>query len=227
MNPAIIRTLSGAALALALLQPSLASAHASFADHAVTVQYGVDLGLGGGFQSLQSFVVTVGDTVELPKISLNNAGTSSWSADFNADGFAFTYTGTLDFMNFGSPKFIGFRVFDAAGVLEPIESASVTNTIYRSGQKGNLIEGFEPSVHFAYNANNLWLNLNESMYHHVPMPGMGDPFRDQIRVSVAFRDVVVPPSPPAPLPVPEPQTYALMLAGLGLTVFAARRPARR
>ena len=224
MNTAVIRALSGATFALALLQPSLASAHASFTDHAVTVQYGVDLGLGGGFQSLQSFVVTVGDTVELPKINLNNAGTSSWSADLYGDGLVFTYTGTLDFMNFGSPKFIGFRVFDAAGVLEPIESASVTNTTYRSGQKGNLIEGFEPSLHLAYDANNLWVNLNESMYHHVAMPGMGDPLRDQIRLAVAFQEVVTPPSP---LPVPEPQTYALMLAGLGLTVFAARRPARR
>ena len=62
MNTAVIRALSGATFALALLQPSLASAHASFTDHAVTVQYGVDLGLGSGFQSLQSFVVTVGDT---------------------------------------------------------------------------------------------------------------------------------------------------------------------
>lgn len=224
MNTATLRALSGAAFALALLQPSLASAHASFIDHAVTVQYGVDLGLGGGFQSLQSFVVTVGDTVELPKISLNNAGTSSWSADLYGDGLVFTYTGTLDFMNFGSPKFIGFRVFDAAGVLEPIESASVTNTTYRSGQKGNLIEGFEPSVHLAHDANNLWVNLNESMYHHVAMPGMGDPLRDQIQLAVAFQEAVTPPSP---LPVPEPQTYALMLAGLGLTAFAARRPARR
>ncbi|MFH1813010.1 MAG: PEP-CTERM sorting domain-containing protein [Pseudomonadota bacterium] len=221
MKNAIARSVAAAILSAAAFAPSAASAHASFEDHAVTVQYGLDLGLGAGFQALQTFVVSVSDAVEIPKISLNSAGTSSWRVDIFDSGLAFTYTGSIDFMNFGSPEFIGFRVFDAASVLEPIESASISNTAYVSGQSGNLIEGFEPSLHFSHDENSLWLNLNGSMYHHVAMPGMGDPLRNQIRVAVAFEHEVSPP------PVPEPQTWALLLGGLGLTAFAARRAARR
>lgn len=221
MHSTFIRSLAAAAISAALVSPSVARAHASFEDHAVTVQYGLDLGLGAGFQALQSFVVTVGDAVEVPKIKLNAAGTSSWSFDAYSTGFVLTYTGSIDFMNFGSPAFIGFRVFDAGNVLQPIETASISNTTYISGAKGNLIEGFEPSTHLVYDDNSIWLNLNESMYHHVAMPGMGDPFRDRIRVAVAFEHEVSPP------PVPEPQTWALLLAGIGLTAFAARRATGR
>jgi hypothetical protein len=214
------RHLTSAAFAAVCLSPSFAMAHASFEDHAVTIEYGLDLGLGAGFQALQSFVVTVGDTIEIPEIRLNASGTSSWSVDVFDTGFVFTYSGSVDFMNFGSPEFIGFRVSDAGNVLEPIKAVSIGNTAYVSGQRGNLIEGFEPSLHLAHDEDTFWLNLNESMYHHVAMPGMGDPFRDQIRVAVVFEHDVSP-------PVPEPQTWAMLLAGLGLTACAMRRAAGR
>ena len=217
MQKTFMKSIAGAAIAMAVFSPSLAAAHASFEDHTVTVQYGLDLGLGAGFQALQSFVVTVGDAVEIPKISLNAAATSSWSVDVYDGGFVLSYTGSIDFMNFGSPEFIGFRVFDAGNVLQGFESVSIANTGYVNGQAGNLIEGFEPSLHLAHDADSIWLNLNESMYHHVAMPGMGDPFRDRIRIAVAFEAA----------PVPEPQTWALLLAGMGLTAFAARRAAGR
>ena len=45
------------------------------------------------------------------------------------------------------------------------------------------------------------------------MPGMGDPFRDTIALSVNFQAA----------PVPEPETYAMLLAGLGLMGAVVRR----
>jgi hypothetical protein len=44
------------------------------------------------------------------------------------------------------------------------------------------------------------------MWHATPMASMGDPFRDQIVLSVNFQAA----------PIPEPETWALLLAGLGL-----------
>ena len=211
--------LRATSLAFALAVPAAASAHASFADHTVTVQYGMDLGLGTGFQALQTFVVTVGDAVELPAIKLNNAGSISWSVNLYDTGLSLKYVGSGDFMNFGSPAFLGFRIADAANQLPSFSSVSVANTAYVSGQRGNLIEGFQPSDHLAYSADAIWLNLNESMYHHHAMPGMGDPLRDEIRLNVGFAGAVTP-------PVPEPESWALMLAGLGLAGWAARRARR-
>lgn len=211
--------LRATSLAFALAVPAAASAHASFADHAVTVQYGMDLGLGAGFQALQTFVVTVGDAVELPAVKLNNSGSISWAVNLHDSGLSLKYVGSGDFMNFGSPTFLGFRIADAASLLPSFNSVSVANTAYVSGQHGNLIEGFQPSAHLAYSADEIWLNLNESMYHHHAMPGMGDPLRDEIRLNVGFAGAVTP-------PVPEPASWALMLAGLGLAGWAAGRSRR-
>lgn len=211
--------LRATSLAFALAVPAAASAHASFANHAVTVQYGMDLGLGAGFQALQTFVVTVGDAVELPAVKLNNSGSISWSVNLHDSGLSLKYVGSGDFMNFGSPTFLGFRIADAASLLPSFNSVSVANTAYVSGQHGNLIEGFQPSAHLAYSADEIWLNLNESMYHHHAMPGMGDPLRDEIRLNVGFAGAVTP-------PVPEPASWALMLAGLGLAGWAAGRSRR-
>ena len=211
--------LRATSLAFALAVPAAASAHASFADHTVTVQYGMDLGLGAGFQALQTFVVTVGDAVELPSVKLNNSGSISWSVNLYDSGLSLKYVGSGDFMNFGSPAFLGFRIADAASQLPSFGSVSVANTAYVSGQRGNLVEGFQPSDHLAFSADAIWLNLNESMYHHHAMPGMGDPLRDEIRLNVGFAGAVTP-------PVPEPETRALMLAGLGLAGWAAGRARR-
>ena len=41
-----------------------------------------------------------------------------------------------------------------------------------------------------------------------------------------FLPVAAVPSPQAPVLVPEPSTYALLIAGLGLTYFASRRRKR-
>ena len=91
---------------------------------------------------------------------------------------------------------------------------SIANTAYTPSTFGNLIAGFGPS-NLTFDANNIYVNLNTSMWHDLaPVPGqMGDTFRDKISVTVDFHAA----------PIPEPETYAMLLAGLGLMGAVVRR----
>lgn len=201
--------LMGAVLAGSALH---ASAHAGLDGHTFRVDYGVDLGLGTGFQALAGLDV-VGEGAAG---TLTISSTNSWSILADASTIFLTYTGTGDFMNAGSPSFIGFRISDKYAQLEPIIGAAVVNTTYVQNQQGNLLEGFVPATDLKQpNADTVMVNLWYSMYHHHPMGSMGDPTRDLIAVQVNFA------------PVPEPGTYAMMGVGLLGIGFAARRAQRK
>lgn len=188
------------------------AAHGSLDGHTLTIEYGADLGLGSGWQAVKSQTFVVGSGVEIQNWALDSKKTILWNVDAFASSLVFTYVGTGDFMNYGSPDVLGFRVTDSTATLPAIEDVSVTNTSYIANTKGNLIEGFDPATALTFDANHIVVNINSSMYHHVPMPGMGDPFRDTIALDVDLA-----------ASVPEPGTYALLACGLIALAGVARR----
>ncbi|MEO7560424.1 MAG: PEP-CTERM sorting domain-containing protein [Nitrosospira sp.] len=144
------------------------------------------------------------------------ANASGWKIDTMGSTLSLTWNKAAEFMNSGSPAFIGFKITDTGNQLADILGASVTNTTYTPSTYGNLIEGFMPSQ-VTFDANNIYVNLNTAMWHAAPMASMGDPFRDHIALSVNFQSAS---------PIPEPETYAMLLAGLGLMGAVARRRQR-
>lgn len=193
---------------LALSSPS-AHAHGSLNGQTLTLEYGIDF--GSGFTTLSSRTITVGSGLEVSGWSLSTSKDIRWDIDFNGADIAFTYVGNDDFMNVGAFAMQGFRIRDIAGSLPDIEDVAVTNTAYVPNTRGNLIEGFSPGSALSFSANLISVNLNESMYHHHAMTGMGDPMRDAIRLHVGLAEAT-----PA---VPEPSTWLMLgagLAGLGL-----------
>lgn len=190
-----------------------AHAQSTLDGHTLTLQYGLDLGTG--WQSIKTVDFTVGSGVEVPSFVLasNAGGTTAWSLDAGGNSIKLSYIGTADFMNYGSPQMLGFRLIDRNGTLGSINGVTVTNTVYVPQAAGNLIEGFDPGSALSFDADNIYVNLNAAMYHHHAMPGMGDPLRDSIVLSVNAAAV------------PEPQTWALMLGGLALAALRRRAAA--
>jgi hypothetical protein len=198
-----------------------AHAHPSFDGHMFTIQYGLSTtGLASDFLALSSTTVEGSDAIEwvAPLGPANNRNAVRWEVDASDDTISFRFTGTGDFMFFGNPPFMGFRIVDTAGELDPIEAASVANTAYNIGQQGNLIEGFVATEDVTFDENSIYVNLYNSMYHHEPMGTMGDPTRDRIVLAVRFGDHDHGGGTPV---IPEPGTWALM--GLGLVGLAAAR----
>lgn len=212
-----LRPTRGCLLLITALTAVTAAAHegeeaASFAGQSVKVEYG--LNAGSGWTVLNSRTVTVGSGAEISNWVLSTTqagGTNAWSVDFGDDSVSFRYVGSADFMFFGSPPLIGFRILDYSDHLTSFESVAVTNTAYVPMRPGKLIEGFYPATDLTFDANSIYVNLWNSMYHHHAMPGMGDPYRDLIALEVGFANAV-----------PEPGTYAMLAVGLG-TLWAARR----
>ncbi len=196
-------------MALSLLFISAPSAHAadnSFDGNAFTVDYGVSPSGTSSFISLSSVGVTgSAGSIEVPAIS-------GWAIDTVGNTLSLTWDKAADFMNFGSPPFIGFKLTDTDNRLADIIGVSITNTAYTPSTYGNLIEGFTPSD-VTFDANNIYVNLSTSMWHSMPMASMGDPYRDKIALAVNFQAA----------PIPEPETYAMLLAGLGLMGTMIRR----
>ena len=151
----------------------------------------------------------------------------AWAAgwlevDFAGSGVTFTYTGGADWMNYGNPKFNGLRIHDAAGVLPKILGVTVTSPGIGAnspvvGARGFLLEGFNPTRDLQFDDDSIYVNLANGMWHEEVMGSMGCPRCDTIAFSVAFESAVPPP------PVPEPSTYALMVTGLGVAAWGARR----
>lgn len=196
-----------------------AVAHESFDGHAITVEYGLSLdGTPSGWTALQSQTVTGSNAaIEIPALALATGVT--WEIDFFSDDkISLRYTGTTDFMNFGFPALQGFRIVDAANALPAIQMVHVLNTVYVPNTPGNLVEGFAAADAFTNGPNDVFINLYQSMYHHHPMPSMGDPYRDRIVLGAHFEHMAQ--------PVPEPEQWLLMLAGLGLAAAVARNRRR-
>jgi hypothetical protein len=191
---------------LLALTPAAYAATNTFDGNTFTVDYGVSsAGPTSSFFSLSKEDATGSASGgEIPNLS-------DWKVDTAGNNLSLTWNKADEFMNSGSPAFIGFKITDTGGYLGDILGASVTNTTYTPSTYGNLVEGFSPSQ-VTFDANNIYVNLNTAMWHETPMASMGDPFRDQIALSVNFAPAI-----------PEPETYAMFLAGIGLMAAVLRR----
>lgn len=194
---------------------SIASAHGSLDGETLFIEYGIDF--GSGFTALSSRTVTVGSGLEVSGWSLSSTKDIRWDIDFSGGDIALTYVGNDDFMNVGTFAMQGFRV---SNVPLDIEDVAVTNTTYVPNVHGNLIEGFDPATALSFTARSVSVNLNESMYHHHAMTGMGDPVRDAIKLHLHLAPAV-----------PEPEAWAMTAAGLlgvmGVMGIGALRQRRR
>jgi hypothetical protein len=199
-------TLAAAGFLLALA-PTVHAADSGFDDKILSVDYGVSsTSPASSFFSISHADITGSAT------SIEAANLAGWQLDTTGTSLTLTWNKAEQFMNSGSPAFIGFKISDTGNHLPDVIGASVTNTAYVPLTYGNLIEGFTPSQ-VSFDANNIYINLNTAMWHEAPMASMGDPYRDRIALSVDF----------AAAPIPEPETYAMLLAGLGLMGAMVRR----
>ena len=190
------------------LSPTVYAATDTFDGNAFKVEYGVSAaGPTNSFFSLsQADAIGSASAVEI-------ANLSGWNIDTTGNSLSLTWNKADEFMNSGSPAFIGFKITDTNNQMADILGVSVMNTTYTPSTYGNLVEGFMPSQ-VTFDANNIYVNLNTAMWHAAPMASMGDPYRDHIALSVNFQSAS---------PVPEPETYAMLLAGLGLMGAVIRR----
>lgn len=198
-------------LAVGLMFSLTSMAHAAsapnvFDDNTFKVEYGVSP------SDTASFMAVSGMTITGNASSAEIADLAGWSIDTLGNSLSLTWNKAADFMNSGNPPFIGFKISDPDNHLGKILNVSITNTAYQASTYGNLVEGFVPSK-VTFDENNIYINLNTSMWHSTPMASMGDPFRDKIALNVDFQAS----------PVPEPETFAMLLAGLGLMGGILRR----
>jgi hypothetical protein len=196
-----------AVASLLVLAPAVHAATNTFDGNTFAIDYGVSNGGTSSFFSLAHADATGSASgVEVPNLS-------GWKIDTLGNSLSLTWNKGEQFMNSGSPAFIGFKITDTGNQLGDILGASVTNTTYTPSTYGNLFEGFSPSQ-VTFDANNIYVNMNTAMWHETPMAGMGDPFRDQVALSVNFAPAI-----------PEPETYVMFLAGVGLMGAVLRRRA--
>lgn len=117
--------------------------HAADADTFDGQTFRVDYGVSN--TDLASFFVIGQAEVTGSASAVEVASLSKWAIDTSDNTVTFTWDKTADFMNYGSPAFIGFRISDLNGQLTDILDVTVTNTAYIRGAYGNLVEGFLPS----------------------------------------------------------------------------------
>jgi hypothetical protein len=164
--------------------------------------------------SLQSVDFTKSDarlTNQIAALTAANRDFGFYPGDENYDVFFSDANGTLNangsYLTIEGNCGVAYNCFNISGVAlvktggaveyaNTLASAVYGRTVnYSAGSAANAVD----------NSLNTWTGLGDTI-------GMGDNAR--MRITVGFA------STPA---VPEPETYALMLAGLGLVGFAARR----
>ena len=148
------------------------------------------------------------------------ANFEGWKIDTVANTLSLTWNKDFDYHNDSiQTPFRGFRISDTGNHLADILNVAVTNPAYKEGDPltpGYLIERFDPLSKVSFDANNIYVNLNNSMWHNdLPDPAhlYHNKFADKIALSVNFQAA----------PIPEPEAYAMLLAGLGLISAIARR----
>ena len=148
-----------AASSLLALAPAAYAATNTFDGNSFTVDYGVSsTGPTSSFFSLSKADATgSASAVEIPNLS-------GWKIDTVGNSLSLTWNKADEFMNSGSPAFIGFKISDTGNQLGDILGASVTNTTYTPSTYGNLVEGFSPSQ-VTFDANNIYVNMNTAMWH--------------------------------------------------------------
>lgn len=204
-------------LALASV-PVTASAASNFDGASFELGYGLvnktswDLAFTPG-----AYPELLGVTGSASLVEVANFAELGWQVDFSGNTATFKYIGTDEWMNYGTPKFQGLRIHDVNGVLPDIQSVSVTTPLVTAGAKegasGYLIEGFNKSSDVRFDANSIYLNLTNSMWHAHDMGSMGCPSCDTISLQVTF----------AAAPVPEASTALMLALGLGVVGSMGRR----
>jgi hypothetical protein len=203
-----------AALAAGLLTTTATQgmAHASFDGHVSRADFVIE-GPGLGFLTLAGVDVTGGSAGSTISLSPSVA----WNVSADGDMVYLRYTGSGDFMYDRSFALQGFRLWDKYDELPDILAVQVTNTTYVPNQRGNLIEGFLPAQNLWHDADNVYVDLGNSMYHHHSMGSMGDPNRDLIALRVSFAQTP---------PIPEPGSWVLFGTGLLALGWGVRRSRR-
>ena len=183
--------------------------------------------------------MTVGDLVPVPGIygGWSEVGwTENWSVSFDERWsqvdifFGDTFQATSSILGGGSARFQAFTELVAAGTDGSGSSPIVDREWFGGGSESFVLSTTLTSSGSLRLENQLFAQLSL----HVPggSTARGTAWLDGIPGNLSFRFVPVDPLVTLPesgelliTPVPEPETYALLLAGLGLLGFAARRRA--
>jgi hypothetical protein len=224
MNKLTKTMLSSIAGVVALGASGAAQAHASFNGHSVLITweevYGPPLNMT---LPLDVASVSASDSVN-PDAVINDATPADkWDIDFLADTITLKYTGT-DMHGYmyspgGTLQHVYVHFQDAANNLLDIEGVTLLNPDPDNGGplgSNNLIWDFDQG-HVSFDANNIWVDLMDTMHHPHGMPGMPNTMgHDTISLGIAFHEHM-------PAPVPVPAALPLFLTGILGTGLLARR----
>ncbi|MDQ3186854.1 MAG: hypothetical protein M3Q16_10465, partial [Pseudomonadota bacterium] len=117
------------------LAPAAHAATNTFDGNNFTVSYGVS----NGNPASSPFFETASAPATGGASGIEIASLTGWQIDTMGNSLTLSWNRADDFMNFGSPAFIGFKISDTSNQLSDILGASVTNTTYTPSMYGNLV----------------------------------------------------------------------------------------